>query len=267
MSDTDQNQNNLVSSPENSPENSQEVVEQLTVSEAITGVFTEPRDTFTTIKFTPKKNYWIVPIIIIIVLNLIASVISSLDPELMKNVMDKQKQKTREQLDEQVKKGAMTKEQADQQYEQAAQFMNPEGSMFKIIAYVGSVVQPFILLFLMSLIYFIVLKILRTTTEFHNILNVVGLSMLISGIGLFISTIISIIMGDMQSVSLSLLFSEESVGSKIYSLITRFDLFSIWFYTVISIGLAKISLTSVSKTSVFVFGIWIIYSVVTSMAF
>jgi len=119
----------------------------------------------------------------------------------------------------------------------------------------------------MSLIYFIVLKILRTTAEFYNILNVVGLSMLISGIGLLISTIISIIMGDMQSVSLSLIFSAESVGDKIFSLLTRFDLFSIWFYSVISIGLAKISYSPVAKVAVFVFGIWIVYSVVSSFAF
>jgi len=168
MNETEQNQN------QESKDESVEIeqTEQLTVSEAITGVFTEPGETFTTIKNSQKKNYWIIPLIIVIVMNLIASFVSSLDPELIAKVMDKQKQKTREQLDEQVNKGALTKEQADQQYEQAASFMNPESPFFKIIAYVGSVVQPFILIFLMSLIYFIVFSnvfnLLYSIKDFKN---------------------------------------------------------------------------------------------------
>ena len=56
--------------------------------------------------------------------------------------------------------------------------MNPSGMMFKVFAFGGSVVGPFIILLLLSVFYLIALKIMKGQFDFTNILNVVGLAML-----------------------------------------------------------------------------------------
>ncbi|MBS1518434.1 MAG: YIP1 family protein [Bacteroidetes bacterium] len=232
--------------------------EQLTVTEAMSGVISVPGETYETIAATEKKNYWLIPIIIAIVLGLISSFIFMQDKELTSKVMDKQKAKMMERFEKNIKEGKMTQEQANN----AMESINPEGTMFKIIGYGGAALGPFIILFILGLIYFIALKVLKSEAGFTDVLNVVGLAYLIIAIGNLIATVISVIKGDLGSLSLGLLLSEESVGSKVYTMISKLDVFSIWFYTVVAIGITKIGRISMAKSVIFVFGIWIIFYVV-----
>lgn len=185
------------------------------------------------------------------------------DAELTSKTMDKQKEKMREKFQESVQQGKMTQEDSDK----ALESMNPSGMMFKVFAFGGSVVGPFIILLLLSVFYLIALKIMKGQFDFTNILNVVGLAMLIGSIGSLIAVVISVLKGNMVTIGPSLLFSEESVGQKIYTLLTKIDLFSIWFYAVIAIGLSKVGRVSIVKSSAVVFGLWIVYILVSSFVF
>ena len=105
---------------------------QLSITDAISGTFTSPGPTYETIEATPKKNYWLVSMIICVVLALISTFIFLNDTELVDKVMDKQKQKMYETMDERVKSGQMSKEDANVAIEQAEKFMDPEGLFFQI---------------------------------------------------------------------------------------------------------------------------------------
>ncbi|HMS64216.1 MAG TPA: Yip1 family protein [Ignavibacteria bacterium] len=237
--------------------------EQLTNSEAMAGVITAPSETFETIANTPKKNYWLIPVLIAIVVGLVSTFLFMQDAELVGRTMNKQKEKMMEKFEENIKDGKMTQEQVDA----AMESMNPKGVFFKIMGYGGSVVGPFIVLLLLSVIYLIVLKIMQGKIDFLNIANVVGLALLIGAIGNLIAIVISILKGNMTTIGPSLFMSEESVGEKVYALLTKIDLFSIWFYAVIAIGLSKVGSLSIAKTATAVFGIWIVYIIVSSFAF
>ncbi|MBS1550746.1 MAG: YIP1 family protein [Bacteroidetes bacterium] len=237
--------------------------EQLSNADAMSGIFTEPGETYETIANTPKKNYWIFPVLISVVIGLISTFLFMQDAELVSKTMEKQKEKMREKFQESVKQGKMTQEDS----EKAMESMNPKGMMFKVFGFGGAIIGPFVILLLLSVFYLIALKIMKAQFDFMNILNVVGLAMLISGIGNIIAVVISILKGNLTSVGPGLLFSEESAGQKVYTMLTKIDLFSIWFYAVIAIGLSKIARVSIAKTASVVFGLWIVYILVSSFLF
>ncbi|HAY33252.1 MAG TPA: Yip1 family protein [Ignavibacteria bacterium] len=232
--------------------------QQLTVTEAISGVISAPGETFETIASSPKRNYWLIPILIAVLLGIVTSFLFMQDKELTSRTMEKQKEQMMEKFRENIKNGSMTQEQADN----AIDSMNPEGTMFKIIGYGGAALGPFIILFVLSVIYFIALKIFKSEAHLTDVMNVVGLSFIIIAVGNLLATVLSIIMGDLTSIGPAILTTKESAGKKIYAMLTKVDLFAIWFYTVVSIGLSRIGRIALVKTAAVVFGIWLIFYVI-----
>lgn len=251
---------------ENTPDDNVETsdqFEELSKTDAMSGIITEPGETFETIAGGPKKNFWTYPVLIAVVLSLLSSFLFMRDPELSRNTMDKQKAKMMEKFEENIKAGKMTQEEANE----AIDRMNPNGPFFKIIGYVGALVGPFIILLLLSLIYFIILKIMKSNVEFSNILNVVGLAMLISSVGSILAIVVSILKGNMTGISPGIFLSEESVGEKAFTFLNKIDVFTIWFYVVISIGLTRVAKINMAKSASIVFGLFIVYAVITSLVF
>lgn len=49
-----------------------------------------------------------------------------------------------------------------------------------------------------------------------------------------------------------------------FSLLSKIDIFQIWFYLLVAIGLSKIARISIAKSAGIVFGIFIVYAIVFS---
>ncbi len=241
--------------------------QQLTQMDAISGIFTEPGNTFETIKNYPKRNYWLLPVIILVVTSVVSSFLFFSDAELVGKMMDKQKQQLRERMQESVKEGKMSQEQANDAIEKAEKFMDPSGLFFKITGIAGAVVAPFLMLFVLSVIYMLILKMFKANFEFVNILNVVGLSLIISAVGGIIAIVLSIILGDLSSVGLSLFLKADAVGDTLHALFMKLDVFSIWFYILVAIGLTKVANIKPVISYSIVFGLWIIWLAVTTFVF
>ncbi|MEO8663946.1 MAG: Yip1 family protein [Ignavibacteria bacterium] len=237
--------------------------EELSKAEAMAGVFTAPGETFEAIAGAPRKNYWILPVLICVVVGLISAFLFMQDNELATKTMDKQKKKMREKFEQSVKEGKMSQEDV----EKTMDTMNPKGTMFKIFGFGGAVIGPFLILFILGLIYLVILKIMKSPVDFVNILNVVGLAMLITAVGSLLSVVASILKGDTTSIGLGLVLGESAVGEKVYALISKFDVFSIWFYVVISIGLSKVAKIDMIKSASIAFGLFLFYAIVTSLVF
>jgi len=237
--------------------------DELSKTEAMAGVFTAPGETYESIAGTPGKNYWLIPVLISIIFSLISAFLFMQDNELATKTMDKQKEKMRAKFEENVREGKMSREDV----EKTLEGMNPQGTIFKVFGYGGALVGPFLILFILSLLYFIVLKVMKAQVDFVNILNVVGLAMLITSIGNLLSIVASILKGDVTSIGLSLIVSEASAGEKIYSLLSKLDVFSIWFYAVVSIGLSKVAGIDMIRSASIVFGIFLLYAIITSLVF
>jgi hypothetical protein len=263
---SEENQNNDSSSqPPYAPAEETVIYEPLSKTDAMAGVITEPGETYEAVTAAKNTNYWLTPMLIVVVSGLIAAFLFMSNAELIESVMRKERVKLQEQMDKQVQDGKMTREQADKSIEQAEKFMNPSSPFFMVLGYGGALIGPFVILFVLSLLYMVFLKMLKAEFEFTSILNVVGLAMIISAIGTILSTVLSVVMGEVATISPGLLISEDSAGPFMHKFISSFDVFTIWFYMVVAIGLSKIGRTSVMKPAVFVFGIWLLWTVVTTL--
>jgi len=243
----------------------EEQLEQLSISEAITGVITGPEETFDTMVKTKKKNYWIVPVLLSIVIGIVVTFIFFRDTQLMSGIMDKQRSQLEKRMEEQVKSGKMSPEQSKQAIESAEKFMDPKSVFFQVIGFGGAAVVPFLMLFVLSLVYLLLLKIFKADVDFGNLLNVVGLPMIITIIGSIISLVLSIVMGTVSTLSPALILNEGMVGSKMAEFLTKVDLISIWYYIAVSIGLSKIARISSGKSYGIVFGVWVFWIVASSL--
>lgn len=237
--------------------------ENIVLGDAIAGVFTEPGETFMAVKQSAKKNYWILPIILVVIISIISTFLVMRDEDLVSEIQTKQKKAMNERFDKMVKEGTITREQADQQMEQAQKFTS--ASMMMIFGLVFSVFGVFIFFFLKALIYWGGLKIFKGSAGYQDILNVLGLSAIITAIQLIVDSVLAVVMGKlMVNIGPVLLVSPESVGSSMYTFIANFDLINIWYLVVVSIGLSKVSELKSSITFPLVFGLWMIWVLLTS---
>src|SRR4030095_4414957 len=237
--------------------------ENIALGDAIAGIFSEPGETCTAVKQSTKKNYWLIPIIIVIVISIISSFLVLRDEELISEIQATQKQAMKERLDKMVKEGKMTQEQADQQIEQAQKFMG--GKMMMIFGLVGSIFGVLIFFFLKGLIYWGGLKIFKGSAGYTDVLDVLGLSGIITAIQLIVDSVLAIVMGKLLvNIGPVLLVNKETIGSNMYTFLANFDLINIWYLVVVGIGLARVSQLKTSKTMPFVFGLWLIWALLTS---
>lgn len=247
-------------------EPSESLTEQLSPTDALIGIVSAPGDTFETLSTTKKKNYWILSVLITVIVSLVVTFIFFRDEQLISGMMDKQKAALEKQMEERVKSGKMTEEQAKIAIESAEKFMDPKGTFFQLIGYGSVVIIPFAMLIVLSLVYLIITKILKANVDFGNLMNIVGLPMIIGAIGSIVALVLSIVIGKMASLSPALVLTEEMVGSKLNEFLLKVDLFSIWYYVVVAIGLTKFGKISAGKAYGAVFGVWILWLIISSLS-
>lgn len=244
-------------------EKSAQPQENISLGDAMAGVFSEPGETFLAVKTSTKKNYWLIPIVMVIAISIIASILVLRDEELASGIKEKQMKAMNERMDKSVKEGSITREQANQQIEQSKKFTS--GSMMMIFGLVFSVLGVLFFFFFKALVYWGGLKIFKGAGTYIDIMNVLGLAGIITAIQLVVDTVLAVIMGKlMVNIGPVLLFSEDAIGTNVYTLLAHFDLINIWYLVVVGIGLAKVSNLKSSVTLSFVFGIWLIWVMLTS---
>lgn len=216
--------------------------DKFTVADGIVGVFISPKETFSSLRREPKKTYWLIPLLIVLIVGLVANFLRFRDEELMTKMRDTQIKKVQEQMDERVKSGTMTREQADAAIAQTEKYMNPKSTMFQVFGYLGVVIRILLFSFLLTSVFaLIVLKIMKGEFTYTNILNVIAFALLIAALAELVNLILSIAMGDFKSVSLALILSPAAIGEKMYNFLLQIDIFTFWYTFALSAGLAAIS--------------------------
>lgn len=254
--------------PEQQPETSPEEIvpqEDLSVSDAMTGVITEPGVTFEAVKASSKKNYWIIPILIFIVLLVASSLLALNDEELYSEIKTKQTEAVKERLDNMVKDGKMSREQANEQLDKMDKQMSKSNPLFYVFATAGPLITTFIILFLKGLVLWGAIKIFKGTATYMNTLSVLGLGAIIESIQVIIDTVLAIVMGKLNAnIGPTLILTAESVGENMHKFLAHFDIIAIWYIVILGIGLAKVSQLKSSVTMPVVFVLWLIWISLTS---
>lgn len=237
--------------------------ENISIGDAMAGVFSEPGSTFQSVKQSSKNNYWLIPLLILIVVSMLSSILVTRDEELTSEIKTQQKEAMKKRFDEAIKEGKMTKEQADEQLAQTEKMFG--GSTFVIFGLIGSIAGVLVIFFIKALIYWGGLKIFKGAAGYTDIMNVLGLTALITAIQLVVDTVLAILMGKLlMNIGPVLLISKETVSKDMYAFIANFDLINIWYTIIVGIGLSKVSDLKSSVTISFVFVLWLAWVLLSS---
>ncbi|MGE5861126.1 MAG: YIP1 family protein [Ignavibacteria bacterium] len=238
--------------------------QELSHTDKASGILTEPKRTFEIVsKFPPRTTDWLLPILILLLVVSLTRILVMSNEEIYFQFKEKQIQQTEKIFDGMVAKGQMTREQADEQIEQAKERMDMgRGPVGMIIQTVFIFIIGFIIYFFIVTIYFAAVRlILKGEGSFKSALVANGLPAYITMLQIIVASIVSLTLGrllnDASAASLMNLDKSEISGF----LLGKLDPFMIWAYSVVSIGLAKMfKSSSAGKYFALVFCIWIIGS-------
>jgi hypothetical protein len=216
--------------------------EQLSHSDKLTGLFTEPGKTFAKMaKSDPKTIDWLLPVCIMILLAIISNIVLMSNPVIKADAMDKQMKQMEKNFSEMVAKGQLTQEQADEQLENMRErFAGGFGAGLIVIQAVSTIVVLFIIFFIVSLVYFILSKsILKGNGTFASAMVANGLPYYINIIQIIIVTIVSLLASKLYAGTSVATFMDMEKSTFIGWLLGKVDPLTIWSVSVTGIGLAK----------------------------
>lgn len=233
---------------------------ELSHTDKLVGVFSEPNSTFGKMsKFPPKTSDWLIPILIVIVIAILSQVVMMNNPTIKAAATEKQMAAVEKSLNDAVTKGQMTQAQADQQLETMRDTMEQGGAMRMIGIFVGIPIATFLFFFIVSGVYLILAKfVLKGAGTYKEAMVAYGLPHYIIAIQMIIMVI--------AALAMNKLFTGTSVADFIGTekntiagfLLGKLDVFSIWFYVVFGIGLAKMFKSSnTQKYIIGVVAVWL----------
>lgn len=235
--------------------------QELSHSDKMIGIITAPTETFEKIaKFPPKTMDWFLPVLILCVVVALTQILVMTNPEISYQAKQKQKEAFQKNFDEAVASGRLTQQQADEQMERIEQGMERGGPIAYVIQSVSIFIVIFLFFFIIAGIYFLLSKFaLKGDGVYASALAADGLVSYIGIIHVILAAIFAFAFGRlMRDLSLASLMDIDK-STFVGWLLAKVDPFSIWAYSVLSIGLAKMFKSqSTIKYFIMVFGLWII---------
>lgn len=241
---------------QNNYESTSAISEEATFSftDSFVGIITEPSITFTGISKLPASTkHWLIPVILYI----LTSIISTFVLYNVQSIRLDQKLKTEARLQKMVEDGKISQEAADQQSVLGDKMFNTP--FFYITTSVTGSIATLFWFFVASAFFMLFVKsLLHGHGGYRNAMIAFGLPIYVLIIQNIFTTIISLLMGKfVQSTSIATFMSLDT-HSFVYFFLNKLDLFSIWFYALVSVGFAKFfNSSSTKKYFILVFSIWI----------
>ncbi|MDT3694902.1 MAG: YIP1 family protein [Ignavibacterium sp.] len=243
------------------PQEPKQEIEELSHTDKIVGVISEPSNLFSKLVFFPTKaTDWILPLLALIIVAIISTFIYMSNPEIKYEMQQQQEKAMREQFDKMVESGQMTREQADQQMEQSAQFVNNPMFLY-LIPSISVFIIMFLWFFVLTTLAFLIAKFaLKGDGTYSQAMTAMGLPLYISVLGSIILVIVGMLMGKMLTGLNPASLTGMDLKTLPGFLLSRLDLFTIWFYIVVGIAFAKMFKSdNVKKYVITSFAVWLIF--------
>ena len=233
---------------------------ELSHTDKLVGVFSEPTATFGKMaKFPSKTSDWIFPILVFIVVLILSQIVMMNNPGIKRDMIDKTVTKMEKQFNDAVKKGQLTQTQADEQIEKMRDGMEQGGAMRIIGTIISIPIITFIIFFIMAGIYLLLAKFaLKGEGTYKEAMVAYGLPLYISAIQWIVLVIAAFITNKYLSGTSVAEFLDSDKSTIAGFVFGKLDIFSIWFYTILGIGLAKLFKSENTKQYIIaVFSLWI----------
>lgn len=233
-------------------------IEELSHTDKIVGVFSEPSKMFSiTSLFPVRTKDWIIPILIVFAIaGIIRSVVMLND-----DIYFEAKQKQVKMMEDMVKNGSLPADQFDVAIERIdSQMKFMRGPVGWIINIVTTIIFGSIFFFIIVGIYFLCVKLfLKGDGTYLGALVASSLPMYISAIQFIITGLLAFMMGKIFMDTSVAAFMDTDRSTILGFILAKIDPFSIWAYTVLGMGLAKMFKSkNTLNYIILVFALWII---------
>jgi hypothetical protein len=155
-------------------------------------------------------------------------------------------------MQQQVEKGKLTQEQADQAATVVEKFTTP--TFMKISGSVGIMVVSFVRVFWWAFaLWILALLLLRIRIPYLKALEVTGLASLIGTLGMLVTLLLQINLGRSSATpSLALMVSDFDPSNKMHLVLGALNLVQVWMVLVMGLGLAKLTQIPFMRASLLV---------------
>jgi hypothetical protein len=181
------------------------------------------------------------------------------NPSLRSQLEASIKTKVEQSLQEAIEKGQITREQAEQQYEQ---FAKPGSPWFTMLSIAGTLFGSLLILFALSFFYYLLGKsVMNATMPYMKVVEVVGLTFFIGALEQIITIVLMYAFDSIHtSPSLALLLTNVGPESKWHLALSKVNVFTLWDLTVTGIGLSTLFQRDLPKVLVLLFALWLLWS-------
>lgn len=236
---------------------------ELSHSDKVVGLFSEPTKMFEEIaKFSPKIIDWLIPLLVFIVVLSLSTVVMQTNPQIKYEMLEKQTAAMEKNFNGAVDSGKITQEQADAQVAKMREHLEKGGMLFLIPQIIGVIIFMFITFFLISGFYYGVVRLaLNGNGTYSTSMVAFGLPFYIASIQIVFQVIVAMLMSKMITDLSIATFLELDTTEFLGFLLSKLDLFSIWFYVVVGIAYAKMFKSSNTKKYIItIIGLWLGFS-------
>jgi len=227
----------------------------------LVGVFTEPGNTFSKmVKAGAKTTDWIIPILIVILVAILSNIVMMSNPIIKHSIVEKQMQQMEKTFDDMIAKGQLTEAQKEEQMNNVRDRMEQGGmAMNTIFTSIGITIFTFLTFFVVSGVFMLFSKFaLKGEGTYKDAMSAYGLPYYIVIIQVIIMMILALVMNKFFTGTSVAEFAGMEKSDLAGFLLSKLDPFSIWFYSVISIGFAKMFKSeNTVKYFIMIFGLWI----------
>ncbi|MFC2084514.1 hypothetical protein ACFLS9_05610 [Bacteroidota bacterium] len=239
--------------------------ESLTLSDKLAGVFTEPNALF--LKISDQKSSsanWLIPIITLIVISVLSNYLLMSNPIIKDQVIGKQMAVIEENFEKAVESGQITQAVADQQLAQFRASLEEQIDSGILINAAVVVIITFLLFFIVAGVFYGISKILfNGQGSYSTALTAYGLPYYILILQVLAILIYALATDTfLTGINLAVFMDADKKDFPGF-LLSKIDPFSIWFYFVVGIGLARMfKSTTVWKYITGVFSLWFGFSLI-----
>jgi len=213
------------------------------------GIIFDPRKAYDNII---KAKYWVVMLIVFLL-------VIGITEQFYHNVL----------IDFQVKEIQKSVQESDTPppgLDQQMQFFENE-ALTRPIYFGTTVLGQGVMLIIGALIVFFFCSVLAGgTAKFGGVWMIYVWSSVITIVDFIIKTPLMIFKNDMKAgLNLGLIFSESMVGSKMNSVLSSVDIFGIWHFIVLGIGVSVLYKFTVKKGITITFIIWLLFTIISAI--
>ena len=237
------------SAPPSSPEAA--AIPATSLSARLFNIFATPGDVFEEVKAAPPSTAnWLVPALLAAVVGVI-SVLVMFSQDTVWHQIREQREKAMEKSLEKL-----PKEQRERAMEMAEKFSTP--TIFKVVGSFGAVAGAFGWLFFLALVMWLLgTKVFKHDFPFMKAAEVCGLSLMISMLGGIISVLLVVVTGNMLiTPGPALLIGEFDAENKIHLGLAAVNVMTLWYISVLALGLSKLSGASWLKAVIWLVTPW-----------